>query len=103
MSIQLRNALCCIALSATLCFLPEAAFSKAWTPDSPAAPEITITGKVTEETGESLPGVNVLVKGTTSGTTTDSDGNYTLVVPDNGTALIFSCIGYVTPEVSLDT
>jgi TonB-linked SusC/RagA family outer membrane protein len=102
MSNQLRNALCCIALSATLCFMPGAVFSKVRTPDSPGAPEITITGKVTEETGESLPGVNVLVKGTTSGTTTDSDGNYTLVVPDNGTALIFSFIGYVTQEVSID-
>ncbi|WP_228450570.1 SusC/RagA family TonB-linked outer membrane protein [Chryseolinea soli] len=102
MSNQLRNALCCIALSATLCFMPEAVFSKARTPDSPVAPEITIKGKVTEETGESLPGVNVLVKGTTTGTTTDSDGNFSLVVPDNSTSLIFSFIGYVTQEVSID-
>jgi len=102
MSNQLRNALCCIALSATLCFLPGAAFSKARTPGSPVAPEVTIKGKVTEETGEPLPGVNVLVKGTSSGTTTDSDGNYSLVVPDNSTALIFSFIGYVTQEVSID-
>lgn len=102
MSSLLRNALCCIALSATLCFQPGAAFSKARTPDSPVAPETTIKGRVTEETGEGLPGVNVLVKGTTSGTTTDSDGNYTLTVPDNSTALIFSFIGYVTQEVSID-
>ncbi|MBL0741139.1 SusC/RagA family TonB-linked outer membrane protein [Chryseolinea lacunae] len=105
MRIKLRNALCCIALSATLCFIPEALFSRSETrADSPpsVAPEITIKGKVTEETGNPLPGVNVLVKGTTFGTTTDSDGNFTLSVPDNSTTLIFSFIGYVTQEVSID-
>ena len=42
----------------------------------------TITGKVTSETGETLPGVTVMVKGTTTGTVTNMDGNYTLKVSE---------------------
>ncbi len=62
-----------------------------------------VTGKVTSETdGAPMPGVSVLVKGTATGTATDSDGSYALNVSDvsNGT-LVFSFIGYVTKEVSL--
>ena len=62
-----------------------------------------VTGKVTSETdGAPMPGVSVLVKGTATGTATDSDGGYALNVSDvsNGT-LVFSFIGYVTKEVSL--
>jgi len=106
MRITLRNALCCIALSASLSLVPKATYSKS--PTSPpdvkvAAVETTIRGKVTEETGEALPGVNILLKGTSTGTTTDAEGNYSLVVPDNGAVLIFSFIGYVTQEVSVDS
>jgi TonB-linked SusC/RagA family outer membrane protein len=60
----------------------------------------SVTGRVTDGT-ESLPGVNVLVKGTTVGTTTDSDGKYTLDVPSGSTTLIFSFIGYVAQEVDI--
>jgi TonB-linked SusC/RagA family outer membrane protein len=65
--------------------------------------EVTITGKVTgtepgEESG--LPGVNVLVKGTTTGTSTDANGRYTIQAPANAT-LVFSFIGYTTQEVSV--
>lgn len=62
--------------------------------------EKIVTGMVTDsETGESLPGVNVLVKGTTIGTNTDVDGRFTLNVPDDAT-LQFSYIGYRTLEVA---
>ncbi|MEK6481419.1 SusC/RagA family TonB-linked outer membrane protein [Catalinimonas sp. 4WD22] len=65
--------------------------------------EKTISGRVIDgETDEPLPGVNVLAKGTSSGTVTDIDGNYRLTVDDNVTALIFSSIGYVTEEVTLN-
>jgi TonB-dependent starch-binding outer membrane protein SusC len=58
-----------------------------------------IKGRVTDlTTNEPMPGVNVLVKGTTTGTSTDSDGRYTLAVPE-GTTLVFSFIGYATQEV----
>ncbi len=57
----------------------------------------TVTGTVTDQaTGQPLPGVAVLVKGTTVGTTTGADGSYTINVPATGTALEFRFIGYTT-------
>src|SRR5690606_26437279 len=44
--------------------------------------DITITGKVTSSNGESLPGVNVLIEGTSTGTVTDLEGQYTLSIPN---------------------
>ncbi len=62
-------------------------------------PAKTVTGKVRNEQGESLPGVTVLVKGTTNGTISDVNGNYTLGnVPADGT-LVFSFVGMTTVEV----
>ncbi|MEK6478833.1 TonB-dependent receptor [Catalinimonas sp. 4WD22] len=61
---------------------------------------ISVTGKVTsDEDGQGLPGVNVLVKGTTTGTVTDVDGNYRIDVPDSESVLVFSSIGFVSQEV----
>ena len=57
-----------------------------------------IRGVIQDETGEALPGVTILVKGTTKGTTTDIDGNYVLEVPDNA-VLVVSYIGFNTQEV----
>ncbi len=65
------------------------------------AKEVTVSGRVTNENSEALPGVSVVVKGTTSGTVTNAEGRYTLgSVPENGT-LVFSFIGYVTEEVAV--
>ena len=50
---------------------------------------------------EPLPGVNVLVKGTTIGTTTDIDGNYFISVPDKNAVLVFSYIGFESQEVKV--
>ena len=62
----------------------------------------SISGKVTSaEDGSTLPGVNVLVKGTTLGTVTDIDGNYRLDVPADATTLIFSFIGLHPQEVNI--
>ncbi|WP_242923763.1 SusC/RagA family TonB-linked outer membrane protein [Pontibacter liquoris] len=59
----------------------------------------TITGKVTDaSTSQPLPGVTVLVKGTTVGTATGGDGSYTVNVPQGGTTLVFRFIGYATTE-----
>lgn len=67
---------------------------------SAMAQERTVSGRVTStEDGSSLPGVNVVIKGTTSGTVTDADGNYKLSVPAGGGALVFSFIGLQTSEV----
>jgi TonB-linked SusC/RagA family outer membrane protein len=66
------------------------------------AQERTVTGKVTAtEDGTPLPGVNVVVKGTTAGTVTDSEGNYRLTVPGGGTTLIFSFIGLISQEIEI--
>lgn len=62
-----------------------------------------VKGQVTETvTGETLPGVNILVKGTSSGASTDSDGRFELEVPSLRDTLIFSFIGYQTQEVPIN-
>jgi TonB-linked SusC/RagA family outer membrane protein len=63
---------------------------------------VTITGKVTDEKGESIPGVNVIEKGTTNGTITDTNGSYTLTVSSSNVTLQFSFIGYQVQEVSVN-
>lgn len=67
------------------------------------AADISIRGTVKDDAGEAIPGVNVLLKGTSTGTTTDVNGGYTLNVPDNAAngTLVFSYIGYTTEEVSI--
>lgn len=61
--------------------------------------EIITTGRVTDEAGEPLPGVNVLVKGSTIGTTTDVSGRYSISLPDEPVTLVFSFIGYQPQEI----
>ena len=64
------------------------------------AQDRTVTGRVTSaDDGSALPGVNVLVKGTSYGTATDSDGRYSLSVPGSGGVLIFSFIGLQSQEI----
>lgn len=65
------------------------------------AQERLISGKVTDESGEAMPGVNVIIKGTTVGTTTDLDGNYRISVPANAEYLVYSFIGMNTNEVAI--
>jgi len=60
----------------------------------------TITGKVLDSNGEALIGVNVLEKGTTNGTITDFNGNFTLNLSSSNSTLVFSYIGYVSQEIS---
>lgn len=62
----------------------------------------TISGKVTSpEEPEGIPGVNVVVKGTTIGTVTDFDGNYSLSVPEDRNVLVFSFVGFLTREMTI--
>lgn len=61
--------------------------------------EKTVTGKVTDETGEGIPGANIRIKDTTIGTVTDLDGNYSITVPHDDAVLIFSFIGLATQEL----
>ena len=64
--------------------------------------QIEVTGKVTDaETGESLPGVNIVIQGTTTGATTDMDGNYTIEAPADAT-LDFTFVGYQPQSINVD-
>lgn len=67
-----------------------------------ASVERIITGKVTDEDGVPLAGVNVIIKDTSEGTVTDMDGNFRLSVPDGATDLIFSYVGYSREEVAIE-
>ena len=61
----------------------------------------TISGRVTDQTtGDGIPGVNILIKNTTSGTISDIEGNYTLEAPSDA-VLVFSFVGYQTTEVNV--
>ena len=60
--------------------------------------DIIVTGKITNSNGEPVPGVSVRVKGATSGTSSTTDGSYSLNVPD-GATLLFSSVGYADEEV----
>ncbi|QJW91548.1 TonB-dependent receptor [Spirosoma taeanense] len=70
---------------------------------SPAvAQDRRVTGKVTSaDDGNPLPGVSVVAKGTSRGTQTDAEGNYSLVLPDNINSLVFSFVGVTTQEVNV--
>ncbi len=61
----------------------------------------TVTGQVVDEAGSGLPGVNILLKGTTIGTTTDSNGEYAIEVPGANAILVYSFIGYEAQEVTV--
>jgi len=63
---------------------------------------VTISGRVTDTDGEPLTGATVMVKGTTTGTVTDIDGEYELSAPDDATTLVISFIGYQAQEVAID-
>ncbi|WP_229216536.1 SusC/RagA family TonB-linked outer membrane protein [Dyadobacter sp. 3J3] len=66
-----------------------------------AADDIKITGKVTDDKGEAIPGVNILIKGSLAGTTTDTDGAYTINVPSKESVLIFSFLGFVSQHITV--
>ncbi|TFZ65392.1 TonB-dependent receptor [Hymenobacter sp. UV11] len=76
------------------------AVALAQTPATTTGPH-TVTGKVTSDNGEGIPGVTVVVKGTTVGSTTDVNGNYTLNVPNDNSVLVFSSIGYTRQEIAV--
>ncbi len=66
------------------------------------AQDRTVTGKVTSaDDNSTLPGVNVVLKGTSTGTTTDVNGNYSISVPSSGGVLVFSFIGLKSQEVEV--
>ena len=90
-------------LSMTMMLVGGSAIAAA--PDSGDAPsppyQLTITGTVVDNFGTPLPGTNVIVKGTTNGTQTDFDGNYSITAPSDAT-LIFSYVGFKTIEIPVN-
>ncbi|WP_234733956.1 TonB-dependent receptor [Tellurirhabdus bombi] len=74
--------------------LPEPVYSQ------PA--ERVLTGKVSSaEDSQPLPGVSILIKGTSKGTATDNDGRYSLSIPDQGATLVFSYVGFESQEIEV--
>ena len=67
----------------------------------PALSQRIITGKVISADGTELPGVNVLLKGSNSGTITDIYGNYSIKIPEEGGSLEFTYIGYQKEEIEI--
>lgn len=72
--------------------VPQAAYAQ-------VAGSHTVTGKITSDTGEALPGVTVVVKGTTTGVTTDVNGAYTVTVPNDNSILVISSVGFTKQEL----
>ncbi|MCD0487329.1 TonB-dependent receptor [Pedobacter sp. MC2016-14] len=68
---------------------------------APAPQAINITGKVLDAKGQPIPGVSVKVKGSTAGAMSDTNGAFTLRVPDESAVLVFTFVGYVTQEVTV--
>ena len=63
----------------------------------------TVTGKVTDPSGSPLPGASIVLKGTTTGVTTDNGGNFILSLPANATVLVFSFVGMKSQEITIGT
>jgi TonB-dependent starch-binding outer membrane protein SusC len=74
---------------------PQELFAK----DHSFQAEIVVTGNVKDEIGATLPGVNILEKGSSNGTVSDADGNYRITVSSSQSILIFSFIGFETKEI----
>jgi TonB-linked SusC/RagA family outer membrane protein len=80
-----------IVILLLFCFLQVVAYAQ----------EKTVTGRVTSTDGEGLIGATIAIKGTTSGTVADFDGNFSINVPNENAILVFSFVGYTTKEQSV--
>lgn len=81
--------------------LASGAFAVAQSAVSDTPVDIVVRGRVTDSESNAIPGVNILLKGTNIGTTTDVNGEYSISVPDEGAVLIFSFIGYISEEIAV--
>lgn len=88
-------------LSATLFLISQVSFANNLAAELETILQSTITGTVTNADGAPLPGANVIVKGTTNGTQTDFDGNYTITAASDAT-LVFSYVGFATQEIAVN-
>lgn len=88
-----RNLLAC-AVVVLVAVLPLSSFSK--------HPPVTISGTIKDEKNLPLPGISILVKGSTVGTTSDGNGNYKLIVPEGSNTLVFSSAGFRKQEIAIN-
>src|SRR5579872_6172700 len=72
-----------------------------WLATAALAQSRVVTGTVKDPSGAAVPGANIVVKGTASGTTADADGKYSVEVSGNDVVLIFSFIGFATQEIQV--
>src|SRR5690625_2615223 len=93
------------ALLLLVCWVPLSASADTidrMTADAGMAFQQTVSGVVTDaSTGETIPGVNIAVQGTNTGTATDLDGSYSLTVQSSNAVLVFSYVGYTTERVTV--
>lgn len=100
---SLTVTLCCLYMSGSAYGNSNASptYAPAYVAELAVQANITVTGRVTDDTGTGLPGVTVVLKGTTTGTSTNANGEYSLSVPESGGILSFSFIGYTTQEIAI--
>ena len=70
--------------------------------EAPVVSQFTVTGTVTDEQNQAIPGASVIIKGTNQGTVTNKDGKYTLLITTNNAVLVFSSLGYNNKEVAVN-
>ncbi|WP_331146136.1 TonB-dependent receptor [Hymenobacter sp.] len=90
--------LCCLPLQVLTANAATLASENDTAADAFQSADISVSGRVTQENGEPLPGVTVLVKGTTTGASTNADGGFIISAPE-GSTLVFSYVGYARKEV----
>ncbi|WP_304404341.1 SusC/RagA family TonB-linked outer membrane protein [Algibacter lectus] len=96
--LKMRLSICIMLCS--LFQMNATTFTEIETPEIESTQKITVTGTVSDANGP-LPGVNIIVKGTTVGSQTDFDGQFTVSIENTNSILVFSYIGYVTQEVKV--
>lgn len=97
----MKNVFCraVIFLTTAACLLLSSQVSLAQ--ENPKVTDKTVSGTVLDDSGYPAIGVTALIKGTSTGTSTDIDGHYKLVVPSDAT-IVFSCMGFVTKEIPVN-
>ncbi|MFY0687410.1 MAG: TonB-dependent receptor [Cyclobacteriaceae bacterium] len=98
---KITSLLLVLSLVAFSGFSAKAATSKEDGTSSNGEVQRTVKGQVTDEEGNGIPGANVILKGTSSGSSTDIDGNYTINVTSDDDVLVFSFIGFASQEVTV--
>lgn len=96
-----RSSMTACFLTAALFLVSQVSFANNLAVELETILQATITGTVTDADGTPLPGANVIVKGTTNGTQTDFDGNFTITAASDAT-LVFSYVGFATQEIAIN-